>query len=119
MKLKTSRHAATPGARPGDEMEAIFDLAGLPERLTVRNFRAGDRFRPLGMHGRKKVKDLFIEKRVPRSLRSTLPLLAAGEEILWIPRCGRSGVAAVGPATREVLRIELVPGREQAPGCQY
>lgn len=119
MRLKTSRHAARLCARPRGDWEAVFDLARLPEKLTVRNFRAGDRFRPLGMHGRKKVKDLFIEKRVPRSLRSTLPLLAAGEEILWIPRCGRSSVAAVGPATPEVLRVELVLGQDQAQFWQY
>lgn len=111
MKLKTFRHAAALGARPRDDLEAVFDAARLPERLTVRNFRAGDRFRPLGMSGRKKIKDLFIEKRVPRSARSTLPLLAAGDEILWIPRYGRSALALVGAATREVLRVEAVLGQ--------
>ena len=108
MKLKSSCHACAAPARPRSELEAVFDLALLPESLVVRNFRPGDRFHPLGMRGRKKVKELFIEKRLPLSARPTYPLVLAGEEILWIPGCARSAVAAVSPGTRAVLRVELV-----------
>ena len=108
VKLKSSCHPCTPPARPRNNLEAVFDLALLPEFLEVRNFRPGDRFRPLGMGGRKKVKELFIEKRVPLSARSAYPLVLAGEEILWIPGYGRSAVAAVSPGTRALLRVELV-----------
>lgn len=108
VKLESSCHACSLPVRPRDSLEAVFDLALLPAVLTVRNFRPGDRFHPLGLRGRKKVKDLFIEKRVPLSVRSTHPLLLAGEEIIWIPRYGRSSVAPVGPETREVLRVRLV-----------
>lgn len=108
MKIRSSRCPFSPDRQPQDNREALFDLAFLPETLTVRNFRTGDRFQPLGMKGHKKVKDLFIEKRVPLSVRATLPLLLAGGEILWIPRYGRSAVAKVGPETREVLRVTMV-----------
>ncbi len=107
MKIRSSRGFCFPNARPQNSWEALFDLAMLPKTLTVRNFRAGDRFQPLGMQGHKKVKDLFIEKRVPLSVRATLPLILAGSEVLWIPQYGRSKVAKVGPETREVLRIKL------------
>lgn len=107
MKIQSSRTALFPSARPRDNLEAFFDLAFLPKTLTVRNFRAGDRFQPLGMKGHKKVKDLFIEKKAPLPLRSTLPLLLARGEILWIPRYGRSEIAKVGPETKEVLRVKL------------
>lgn len=108
MKIRATHGPVFPSARPQDDLEAIFDLAHLPETLTVRNFRHGDRFQPLGMQGHKKVKDLFIEKKMPLSLRRTLPLLLAGGEILWIPCCGRSEVAKVRAETREVLRVSLV-----------
>jgi len=103
--------SASPGATPRGRGEALFDLAALPETLTVRNFRRGDRFRPLGMRGHKKLKDLFIEKKVPLEVRSTLPLFLAGAEILWIPGYGRSDIAKIVPATREILRIRVEPGR--------
>lgn len=109
MKVQSTPVPLSPGVAPRDSGEAIFDLASLPETLTVRNFRHGDRFQPLGMRGHKKIKDLFIEKKVPLEIRSTLPLFLAGGEILWIPRYGRSEVAKVGPETREILRIRLEP----------
>ncbi len=108
VKIQTSRASFVPDVRPRDSLEALFDLACLPETLTVRNFRNGDRFQPLGMQGHKKVKDLFIEKKVPLSVRATLPLLLAGREILWIPRYGRSEVARVGSETKEILRVKIV-----------
>ena len=98
---------------PEDPFEAVFDLSGLgrPEgRLRLRNPRPGDRFRPLGMAGHKKLKDLFIDRKVPRSLRRTAPLLVVGDEIAWIPGCARSDLARVGPETREVWRVRVSRG---------
>lgn len=95
---------------PEDPFEAVFDLSGLgrPEgRLRLRNPRPGDRFRPLGMAGRKKLKDLFIDRKVPRHRRRTAPLLVVGDEIAWIPGCARSDLARVGPETRDVWRIRV------------
>lgn len=108
MRLVSARGAPS-GARPGSDFEALFDAGALPETLTARNFRPGDRFQPLGMQGRKKLKDLFIEKKVPRGARAALPLLLAGEHILWIPGCGRSRIGKIGPGTREVLKVTLTP----------
>jgi tRNA(Ile)-lysidine synthase len=90
-------------------MEGLFDAALLSENLTVRNFRPGDRFQPLGMAGHKKVKDLLIEKRVPLSLRSIWPLLLMGEEVLWIPAYARSGTAKIAPQTKEFLYVKAIP----------
>jgi tRNA(Ile)-lysidine synthase len=95
---------------PDGLSEAVFDRALLPQALTMRNFRRGDRFQPLGMAGHKKVKDLFIEKKIPLSARATLPLLSAGGEIFWIPGYGRSAAANIGPQTAEILRIRVIPG---------
>jgi tRNA(Ile)-lysidine synthase len=100
-----SERIATPDRLPENLMEAVFDLHLVTAPLSVRNFRQGDRFRPLGMKGRKKVKDLFIEKRVPLSKRAGWPLLTAGDEILWIPGYGRSAAGPVSKATTAVLRI--------------
>jgi len=108
MKLESSRGSFSPLVWPEDNLEALFDSALLPETLTVRNFRTGDRFQPLGMQGHKKVKDLFIEKKLPLAVRATLPLLLAGGEVLWIPQYGRSEVAKIGPQTKEVLKVRLV-----------
>jgi tRNA(Ile)-lysidine synthase len=105
-----SERIVTPSkVLPDNLMEAVFDLARLDKVLSVRNFRHGDRFQPLGMTGHKKIKDLFIEKRVPLSVRSRWPLLAAGEEVLWIPGYGRSAVAPVSKATTAMLQVKAAP----------
>lgn len=106
MKIESSL-VASP-LMPVNEMEAVFDIASLPDALTVRNFRHGDRFQPLGMSGHKKVKELFIEQKVPLSVRSTLPLLSLGQEILWIPGYGRSDFAKVHSNTKEILHFKAV-----------
>jgi tRNA(Ile)-lysidine synthase len=108
-KLRSSYEASPSIEQPRDDLEALFDTAFLPGDLTVRNFRPGDRYQPLGMRGHKKVKDLFIEKKIPFPQRRSLPLLFCGEEILWIPRCGRSEVAKAGPGTKEILKVRLAP----------
>jgi tRNA(Ile)-lysidine synthase len=97
------------GPMPTGPMEALFDLEALPRRLVVRNFRPGDRFEPFGMSGHKKVKHLFIDKKVPLSVRASLPLLATGAEVLWIPGYGRSDIARLTDKTTSVLHIKAVP----------
>jgi tRNA(Ile)-lysidine synthase len=93
---------------PANLSEAVFDAACLTEPLTVRNFRHGDCFQPLGMTGHKKIKDLFIDNKVALSLRANLPLLVLGQEIIWVPGYGRSTVARVSADTKLILRLKLV-----------
>jgi tRNA(Ile)-lysidine synthase len=96
---------------PDNFMEAVFDSASLTADLTLRNFRRGDRFQPLGMTGHKKVKELFIEKKVPLAVRATLPLLALGDEVIWIPGYGRSEYGKVTRVTKVILHLKAVPVR--------
>jgi tRNA(Ile)-lysidine synthase len=99
-------------AWPETLTEAVFDAVLFSQKpVVVRNFRRGDVFRPLGMAGQKKVKQLFIDKKVPLSVRATLPLLSVGREILWVPGYGRSETGKVGPQTKEILRFAAVPVR--------
>ncbi len=52
--------------------------------VLVRNRRPGDRIQPLGGR-RRRLKDLLIDRRVPRSERDRLPLLVVDGEIAWVP----------------------------------
>jgi tRNA(Ile)-lysidine synthase len=56
----------------------------LAEPLSLRGWRPGDRFRPLGLAGRKKLQDFFVDAKVPRADRPHVPLLLAGERIAWV-----------------------------------
>jgi tRNA(Ile)-lysidine synthase len=59
--------------------------SGGPGGVTVRNRRPGDRLWPLGAPGSRKLKDVLIDRGVPRWQRDRLPLLCWAGEIAWVP----------------------------------
>jgi tRNA(Ile)-lysidine synthase len=69
------------GAETGEVRVAGAALAG---PLTVRSWRDGDRMRPLGLGGTKSLQDLFTDRKVPRALRRSLPVVEAQGEIVWV-----------------------------------
>ncbi|MDE6075133.1 MAG: tRNA lysidine(34) synthetase TilS, partial [Clostridia bacterium] len=62
-----------------------FDMNGIPENAVVRFRRDGDKFTKFG-GGSKNLSDYLTDKKVPQSLRSTLPLVCDGSDLLII--CG-------------------------------
>ena len=59
--------------------------------LYIRNKKNGDYIYLLGTNGRKKIKDIFIENKMPLNKRETYPLLVdANDTILWIPNIKKS-----------------------------
>jgi tRNA(Ile)-lysidine synthase len=59
-------------------------VTGLGSTATVRAWREGDRMRPAGLGGTKSLQDLFTDRKVPRALRRTLPVVEAEGEIVWV-----------------------------------
>jgi tRNA(Ile)-lysidine synthase len=59
-------------------------VSGLGSTATVRAWREGDRMRPAGLGGTKTLQDLFTDRKVPRALRRTLPVVESGGEIVWV-----------------------------------
>lgn len=57
----------------------------LPAGAVVRARRPGDRLRPAGMRGHKKLQDYYVDRKVPRRERDAAPVIAAGGEVLWTP----------------------------------
>ncbi len=91
---------------------AYFDVDGLPAALWLRTRRPGDRLRPLGMAGSQSLQDLFVDRRVPRGERDQVPLVMAGERILWVVGCRQSSDAAVISETVRVLELRIVADEE-------
>ena len=56
-------------------------------KLSVRNRKKGDRFKPFGMEGEKKLKDFFIDNKIPRRDRDCIPLVTDEENIIWVVGC--------------------------------
>lgn len=100
-----------------DHDKAIFDAQQLEFPLTVRNRKPGDAMKVMGLNGTKKVKDIFIDEKIPPSLRSRIPVVTdAQDRILWIPGIRRSSIAAVGPQTSSVVLMAMEKVNGGDPG---
>ncbi|HEU0022979.1 MAG TPA: tRNA lysidine(34) synthetase TilS [Thermoleophilaceae bacterium] len=71
-------------ALSGEPGEAAVSAAAVGERLVVRSWQEGDRLRPVGLGGTKTLQDLFTDQKVPRGLRTQLPVVESGGEIVWV-----------------------------------
>ena len=80
---------AEPDRRPrkwaarGTEVGVAASAVQLP--LGVRSRRPGDRFRPLGAPGKRKLQDFLVDRKVARNERDTVPLVVDGRDrIVWV-----------------------------------
>jgi len=91
---------------------AVFDADQLMGSIRVRNRKPGDRLVLFGSGAGKKVKELLIDTKIPRAFRDRLPLVVAGEEVIWIPGVRRSAAAPVSERTTRYLYMEAEFGEE-------
>jgi tRNA(Ile)-lysidine synthase len=93
--------------------EEVFDARLLDGggEVRCRTRHPGDRFRPLGVAGERKLKDFFIDEKIPQAHRDAVPLLMLGEEILWVVGYRLSERARVTADAQELIRLEFVPAR--------
>ncbi len=92
--------------------EECVDFKKIKLPLRVRFRKPGDWFRPLGMKQKKKIKDFFIDEKIPYSLRSTIPLLVSGrDEIVWVLGLRVSEDFKITKNTRKILKIKITTSK--------
>jgi tRNA(Ile)-lysidine synthase len=84
------------------------DLLQFP--LTVRTWKEGDIFQPAGMEGRKKLSDLFTEKKLSRPEKKRIPLLFSGEKLVWVCNMRMDQQFTLKSGSRRALKITFMPG---------
>ncbi len=94
----------------------IGPLIGLdPQKLRgevfLRNWRAGDRFCPLGSRGIRKLKELFRERKIPEVRRKGWPVLFCAGQIVWVRGFPPGKGVAATDLTQRVLVVEEEPTR--------
>jgi tRNA(Ile)-lysidine synthase len=77
------------------------------ETFCLRLPKAGDRYSPLGLQGSAKLSDLFINAKLPPSLRARWPVVVCGDEIVWVPGFR---VAESWKGRDRFLKVRLEPG---------
>jgi tRNA(Ile)-lysidine synthase len=88
-----------------DPFLAVLDYQKIHLPLRIRTRKRGDRFSPLGLGGSKKLKEFFIDRKIPRIKRDRTPLLISGEDILWIIGVEISDRAKITTDTTTVIEI--------------
>jgi tRNA(Ile)-lysidine synthase len=86
---------------------AYFALDRLKLPLVLRCPTAGDRMRPFGMTGTKKLSDIFIDKKVPGRERARSLVVTDAEEILWLVGFATCEKSRIGADTENVVRITV------------
>ncbi len=84
---------------------AFFDYEKLGRKTVVRNVRAGDELKPLGMSGNKKVMDILAEHSVPIFLRRSHLVLISNSKIAWLVGFRTSDDFKIDNRTRRVLKL--------------
>jgi tRNA(Ile)-lysidine synthase len=108
-RLVTRIEAAKSGMPmdPGPNI-AYLDDDTLEYPLTLRSFERGDRFVPLGMKGHRKLKDFFIDSKVPKTLRRRIPLLISGGAIVWVVGYRIDEDFKLREGSKRILRAEYL-----------
>lgn len=93
---------------PKNQCTKWFDCDKIISTLSIRTRRTGDYFKIRDGGGeliRKKVKDYMITEKIPREQRDSLPLLAEGDHVLWIPGYRTSEAYRPDKGTEHVLQV--------------
>jgi tRNA(Ile)-lysidine synthase len=90
-----------------DDFSACLDFDNAGKNLTVRCRCPGDRFQPLGMAQPKKLNVFMIDARIPQAWRRDIPVVCAGDNIIWVVGFRIDERYKVRPNTKNVLRLEF------------
>ena len=83
----------------------IIDADKLPEGACWRFRQEGDTFAPLGLNGTKKLKEYFIDKKIPQRMRDEIPVLAVGNKILIVADVEIADELKVTDSTQRFYKI--------------
>ncbi len=104
--VKTSRYYNRK--KSDSEYVEFIDYNKAKYPLKLRNRRVGDRFYPLKMVGAKKVKEFFIDNKVPKSHRDLIPFLVDSEgKIIWIVGMRLDDRVKTTSDTKKILYIKI------------
>ncbi len=107
IEVKDAKNVAT------SSFVKIFDYNKVKKPIYIRNRIHGDRFAPFGMQGTKKLKDFFIDLKVPRHQRDYVPLVATEDDILWVVGYRINEKYKCTDSTKKVLMVEISGGNKK------
>lgn len=91
----------------GNDYIKYFDYDMIAQPIIYRYRKDGDKFMPLGMKGNKKLKDLFMDLKIPKDKRKEIPLICFGDDIGWVVGYRVSEKFKVSKDTKNILQIRI------------
>jgi tRNA(Ile)-lysidine synthase len=98
-----------------DKNTAFLDADKITFPLCIRYRKNGDTFQPLGMTGNKKLKDFFIDEKIPKTERDKIPIFVDQDKILWVSAMRVDQRVTVQPGTKNILMIHIEKTSEVKP----
>jgi tRNA(Ile)-lysidine synthase len=92
-----------------DNAKACLDGKNIRFPLQVRSRQEGDRYRPLGAPGHKKLKEIMRAKSIPLTEREKKPVFLSGDEIIWVLGLPVAEKFKISDKTKEVLVLAVTP----------
>ncbi|MEQ8154144.1 MAG: tRNA lysidine(34) synthetase TilS [Clostridiaceae bacterium] len=89
------------------DLVKYFDYDKITGDIEVRTRRDGDSIRPFGMKGRKKLKDLFMDLKIPREEREEIPLVCLNGQVAWVVGIRTSEDFKITKDTKNILKIKF------------
>jgi tRNA(Ile)-lysidine synthetase-like protein len=103
--------AALPPVHPADAWEIYLDGAAIEWPLVARPRRSGERLRPAGGRGSRRLQDLFVDARVPQALRDAWPIIATPTAIVWVAGLRAAAGYQATPESQSIIKIRIVQDR--------
>jgi len=90
-------------------LTAYFDADRLQFPLILRKMQPGDSIVPFGMHGRKKLSNLLIDKKIPLHEKENIRVLLSGNTIVWVPGLQMGDLGKITTGTKRIFKACLQP----------
>lgn len=84
---------------------AYVDADKIHLPLSLRKWKEGDSFQPLGMKGKKKLSDFLIDEKISVTEKQSVTVLTSNEEIVWVVGMRIDDRYKITPSTQRVLVI--------------
>lgn len=84
-----------------------FDYDKIKDVVVIRTRKSGDFIQVNKEGGRKTLKSLFIDEKIPKEKREKMYLIAAGNHVLWLPGIRTSEAFLIDDKTKRILSITL------------
>ncbi|MCE5194249.1 MAG: tRNA lysidine(34) synthetase TilS [Nitrospiraceae bacterium] len=101
------RAAFTEDKETLDKSTMLFDVDKIKSPLIVRSRKEGDFFYPAGFGRKKKLQDFFVDERIPRDERDTIPIVLSDKDIIWVAGYRADERFKITSNTKEALLLEL------------